>query len=229
MKSSRRPSASDTDLCLPVASDVERRFGAGQAAGLDPDAAGRREPSSSSQTRQVTTTLRSRWLHRLCPVCGHTFRPGDDVQVSPGETAVHDMPGLRCAPLVAEGRVDGSRPRISAEGASSSLDPPEATSQAFFDGLAAAWPMPEDVAVVRLEGDHPLLVPPRGGIPRRSCRVCGHSFRPMDHVVLCPCAQGGRPADPRCRVAVHRDLLRQLHCWDDWVQGDLREQCLAFS
>ncbi len=196
------------------------------AAGLDPDAASGSDSSTSGQTRHVTTTLRSRWLHRLCPVCGHTFRPGDVVLLTPEGKAVHDMPDLRCKGLVAEGRIEDPLSRISTEGGSP-IEPCKG-NRAFFDGLAAAWPMPDDVPVVRLEDGHPLLAPPRGGIPRRSCRVCGHSFRPMDHVVLCPCSVSSAVTRD-CRVAVHRDLLRQLHCWDEWVKGDLGDQCLGFS
>ena len=85
----------------------------------------------------------------------------------------------------------------------------------FFKGLAEAWPLPVDVPLVRLEGDHWLLAPPRAGFRRPACRVCGHSFLPLDHVVICPCD----PVNPRCRVAVHRDIFRQMHCYDQWVQG----------
>lgn len=228
-KGSHPTPAPGVERRFPVSPEVEGRFSAGLTAGLDPDASDQQEPLTRDQPRQITTTIRSRWLHRLCPVCGHTFRPGDGVRVTSGEEVVHDMPGLRCAPLVAEVRVDGSLPEVAVDGGTSDGGTNDGgSSQAFFEGLAAAWPMPDDVAVVRLEGSHPLLAPPRGDIPRRSCRVCGHSFRPMDHVVLCPfsdsCeARGG------CRVAVHRDLLRQLHCWDEWVQGNLRDQCLGFS
>ena len=228
MKSSRRPSIPSVEPYLPVSVDVEKRFSIGQAAGLDPDAAGGSEAPISSRARQVTTTLRSRWLHRLCLVCGHTFRPGDVILLLPGGKVVHDMPGLRCDGLVTEGHMDGSQPRAGTEGGLLPLDTTEA-NQAFFAGLAAAWPMPDDVPVLRLEGDHPLLAPPRGGIQRRSCRICGHTFRPMDHVVLCPCSVAAKGTRKSCRVAVHRDLLRQLHCWDEWVRGDLRGQCLGFS
>ncbi len=46
-----------------------------------------------------------------------------------------------------------------------------------------------------------------------------------DHVVICPCS----PAKPRCRAAVHRDLLRQLHCWDEWVRMRKDDVCLGMS
>ncbi len=186
-------------------SEQTARFAAGLAAGLDPETPNLRADRSATEASYAVTTLRSRWLHRLCPVCGHTFRPGDEVLVSPAGQVVHDLPGLRC---------HSGRTETAASGGQ---------AQAFFAGLAEAWPLPADVPLVRLDGDHWLLAPPRAGFRRPACRVCGHSFRPLDHVVLCPCD----PGNPRCRVAVHRDIFRQMHCYDQWAQGKNR-RCLAF-
>jgi len=67
---------------------------------------------------------------------------------------------------------------------------------------------------------------------RAVCRVCGYTFREGDQVVVCPCY----PDDPKCQAAVHRDLLRQLHCWDIWKrrQDEFRAKgkgdvCLGMS
>jgi hypothetical protein len=190
---------------LLVSTQVAARFSTGLAAGLDPDGAAGTELPAKGEPQHIITSLRSRWLHRLCPICGHTFRPGDEVLAVPDGPVVHNLPGLRCR---------GGHPEAASN---------HARAQAFFVGLAEAWPLPVDVPLVRLEGDHWLLAPPRAGFRRPTCRVCGHSFRPLDHVVICPCD----PVNPRCRVAVHRDLFRQMHCYDQWAQGKSR-YCLAF-
>ncbi len=60
----------------------------------------------------------------------------------------------------------------------------------------------------------------------RRCAVCGHTFRPGDQVVICPCD----PVSPRCRAAVHRDLLKQIHCWELWQGSPLRTgSCLVMN
>lgn len=207
MKSQDRFSASFEESQLPVSTAVAAEFTAGLAAGLDPDASDGRDSSTVGQDapRRVTTTLRSRWLHRLCPICKHTFRPGDKVLDRDHGNVVHDMADLNCS--------------------HTSTDPPTdaIANDAFFDGLTQAWPVPDNVPVTPLESDHWMVAPARAGFSRHSCRVCGHSFRPGDRVVICPCD----PNEPRCRVAVHRDILQQLHCWDQWIKGDASEQCLA--
>lgn len=207
MASLDRSSASMIESQLPVSSEVEAEFDAGLAAGLDPDASyGRALSKSLPDGRQrVTTTLRSCWLHRPCPTCKHTFRPGDDVLVLADGQVMHDMPNRHCD--------------------NADLDPAAgaASRSAFFAGIEQAWPIADDIPVVYLENDHWLVAPPRAGFSRHACRICGHSFRPGDRVVICPCD----PATPRCRVAVHRDIVQQLHCWEQWKRGDASQQCLA--
>jgi hypothetical protein len=83
--------------------------------------------------------------------------------------------------------------------------------------------LPTDVPLLRLTGEHWLLAPPRAGFRRHACRVCGHTCRPLDQVVICPCD----PLQPCCRVAVHRDMFKQLYCYDHWRQG-ADPRCLAF-
>jgi hypothetical protein len=183
-------------------------FAAGMAAGLQgaPRAAGAAAPAP----QPVPTTLRSPWLHRRCDVCGHSFRLGDTVLALPERRARHDMPGLRCA----------------AAGAAAPSEPPGTAAEDFYDGLIAAWPMPDDVPLTRLVAGHPLLAPPHRGHGRAACKVCGHTFRPLDLVVICPCD----PRNPRCQAAVHRDLLKQLHCWDTWRRSSLYQgSCLGMS
>lgn len=186
--------------------DIRRLFDQGLAAGLDPDSSARSCTSIESVAdRHAVTTLRSRWLHQRCKTCGHSFRLGDEVLVLQNGEVVHDMPGLRC-----HGKQIGEICAGSSE-----------YHILFFSGLEAAWPLPDDVSVVRLKPGDPLLAPP----PRQTCRVCGHTFRPDDHVVICPCS----PHAPRCQAAVHRDLLRQLHCWDEWVRESKGKICLGMS
>jgi hypothetical protein len=193
----------EREIRVPPA--VQAAFKQGHLLGLDPEASAG-ERAAGPGPRQATTSLRSHWLHNLCKVCGHTFRVGDDVLV--GDEVLHQMAELPCA----------GGPSRAGRAATSDVG-------TFFAGLAEAWPMPAEVPLVRLEGGHPLLAPTQGVFPRHACRICGHTFRPFDHVVLCPCA----PDAPTCMVAVHRDILRQLHCWDDFHSSDLRQRCLAMS
>jgi hypothetical protein len=177
---------------------VRAAFDAGRAAGLEgaPRAAGAGAPAP----QRVQTTLRSPWLHRRCDVCGHSFRLGDTVLTLPDRRARHDMPGLHCA---------------SADPAAAAHAPPLSAAAGFYDGLITAWPMPDEVPLTRLEAGHPLLAPPHRGHGRAACKVCGHTFRPLDLVVICPCD----PLHPRCQAAVHRDVLKQLHCWELWLRS----------
>ena len=187
---------------------IAESFTSGLSAGLDPDAAVHLESNSDDSQQRTVTRLRSRWLHKLCKVCGHTFRPGDEVRILANNDVVHDRIGLRCGEYADNAASD--------VGIAKTLD--------FYRGIAEAWPMPDDVPVVRLDADHWLLAPPRDGLRRPVCRVCGHSFRALDHVVLCPC----HPINPQCRVAIHRDLFQQMHCYDEWRKGTT-QHCLAFA
>ncbi len=184
----------------PSRAALQIEFEAGEAAALDPA----NEPAATGG--HATTTLQSPWLHLRCRVCGHTFRPGDPVEVDSGGEAVHAGAALPCA--------GGD---VAAEAN------PEAA--AFFDGLDETWPPPENLPVVRLEAGHYLVAPPLAGFRRRTCAVCGHTFRPLDHVVQCPCF----PEAPRCGVAIHRDPVHGLHCYDDWNPGAHQLHCPATS
>ncbi|MCP4363870.1 MAG: hypothetical protein GY800_01005 [Planctomycetes bacterium] len=184
-------------------------FDTGLAAGLSPDSILARSPQGKKESDRHTTGLRSRWLHRRCLVCGHSFRVGDEVVILSEGDVVHDMPGLRCLT---------GNPDKDNQSASNFVGD-------FFVGLNDAWPMPQDVFVQRLEPGHYLLTPPHGGHERTSCRICGHTFRPSDHVVICPCS----PERPKCRAAIHRDTLRQLHCWDEWMRERSKDICLGMS
>jgi hypothetical protein len=139
MNSLDQSSASMIESQLPVSVEIEAEFAAGLAAGLDPDASYGRALSNSlpDGQRRAITTLRSRWLHRLCPTCKHTFRPGDDVLVLADGQVMHDMPDLH--------------------GKNADLDPAARAESrsAFFAGLDQAWPISDDIPVVYLE-ERPL-------------------------------------------------------------------------
>jgi hypothetical protein len=150
---------------------------------------------------QGTTTLSSYWLHQKCSVCSHTFRLGDEVYISEDKTVRHNSALLPCA----QGKVNSSA--VSEE------------TSAFFAGLDSAWPPPKDIPIMRLELENELLAPPLAGFQRHTCAVCGHTLRLNDHVVICPCS----PHKPRCQIAVHRDLIHGLHCFDAWNPGANRQ------
>jgi hypothetical protein len=44
-------------------------------------------------------------------------------------------------------------------------------------------------------------------------------------VIFCPC----QPGSPLCLVAIHRDPVHGLHCWEDWNPGAYQLHCPATS
>ncbi len=156
---------------------------------------------------RAITTLRSYWLHQRCTVCGHTFRPNDEVRISRDGSVLHNFALLPCA---------GEK-----------ADAPGRSEQVleFFQGLDAAWPPPPNLSIQRLEEGDPLIAPPQNGQRRYSCAVCGHTLRLHDVVITCPC----RMEPTKCKIAVHRDPLNGLHCWDDWKPGEYLLHCPATS
>jgi hypothetical protein len=177
--------------------EAREAFARGVARGKD--------PAREAAGGVVVTTLRSPWLGQPCRRCEHTFRRGDRVEAGAGADAAH-----------AGGCPDE-------RGAASAADPPERA--AFYAGLAAAHPPPADLRLVRLGPGHPLLGEGRAPFRRPTCAVCGHSLRPFDEVVVCPC----QPEAPLCRAAVHRDSIRALHCWDEWSKSKLASYCPVTS
>ncbi|NEO75337.1 hypothetical protein [Moorena sp. SIO4G3] len=172
--------------------NLRKAFDQGVAVAIDPA-----NNVAIQQGGEAITTLNSYWLHQRCPVCSHTFRLGDEVYIAEDRTVRHNNALLPCA----QGNATGSEPS------------PE--TSAFFAGLDTAWPPPKDMPIVRLEAGHELLAPPLAGFQRHTCVVCGHTLRLNDHVVICPCS----PHKPLCRIAVHRDLIHGLHCFDAWNPG----------
>lgn len=179
--------------------DCHDAFEIGLRAGLDPTNA------AAAAGGRAVTSLRSPWLHRLCPRCGHTFRRGDPVDVAPDQSVQHveDFSPCRSPASMAAAAV------IEAE---------------FFAGVNDGWPPPAGARVERLTAEHVLTRPPTAAFGRRRCAVCAHTLRPQDQVVICPCS----PDAPLCSAAVHRDPAHQLHCWDDWQRAG-RRFCPATS
>ena len=166
-------------------------------------------PQAIEKSDEVVTRSSSPWIHqRQCPRCLHTFRIGDRVTLHPGNPTVHAKSMKFCQSS------DSSEPQTSSE------------TDAFFRGLDRAWQPPEDLLVTRLESGHELLAPPANGRRRRSCAVCHHTFRSGDRVIICPC----NPAKPFCSVAVHRDPIQGLNCWQIWNPNSSQAKyCLMTS
>jgi hypothetical protein len=160
---------------------------------------------------RASTNLRSRWLHLRCELCGHTFRVGDAVEVGADRKARHASEELPCS------------------GGTFSKLPDATEAAAFFAGLDESWPPPAKLPVRRLEPGTPtgdsLLAPPVSGFRRHRCAVCGHTLRPHDQVVICPCF----PEQPMCILAIHRDPVRSLNCWEAWNPGEVQQYCPATS
>ncbi len=166
-------------------------------------------PLGRDGSRTAVTHSESWWTHLRCTRCRHTFRRGDRVRLrgdaATGDAAsvVHLGPALRCADEVAGTRHPSS-------GGDAAGDAEELA--AFAAGLLAAWPPVGDAPVVRLAVHASQVARPDMGPDAPACLVCGHTFRPGEHVVVCPC--GVHRAV--CVAAVHRDPVAGLTCWDDW-------------
>lgn len=187
---------------MPPKADLLRaEFEQGLAAARDP--ANRAAVSGGL----AVTTRDSLWFYRHCPICAHSFRDGDQVRITADGEVRHHSALLPCS---GETVADTARP---------------AELAAFFAGLDATWPPPAGLTLHRLETGHPLLAEPQGRLTRHACAVCGHTLRPHDQVVVCPC----RPEQPMCRIAIHRDPMHGLNCWDAWCPEGRPHHCLATS
>ncbi|MEM7578392.1 MAG: hypothetical protein AAF316_00825 [Cyanobacteria bacterium P01_A01_bin.80] len=169
---------------------------------------------------KAITTLNSYWLHRQCSVCSHTFRLGDEVYISEDGKVRHDTALLPCNQIyinqsnpfhINQSHINQSHINQSH---ANELDFSEETS-AFFAGLDKAFPPPLDIPIVRLDTGHYLLKKPFQGFQRHRCVVCSHTFRQNDRVVICPCS----PDEPKCKIAVHRDVMHGLNCLEAWNPG----------
>ena len=185
---------------MPDYEDITRQLMIGIAEAMDPDNA------SGDHDGPIVTTRSSAWIYDSCVTCGHSFRAGDEVAVDETGIVRHHSAMLPCS---GEGEFTGGG------------DKARATIQAFFKGLEETWPPPEHLPIIRLEEGHPLLAPPMGRMRRRSCAFCGHTFRPRDQVIICPCS----PGEPKCLIAIHRDPMHGLNCWETWNPGSVLRHC----
>jgi hypothetical protein len=181
----------------PSSTHIRTLFQRGLAAGLDPASA------ITVPGADAVTTERSPWLRGRCVRCGHSFRRGDRVRADGAIQAVHAAGTGFCAG-------DAAEPPIE-----------ETAAEAFYRGLAAACTPPSRLAVTRLLPGHWLLAPPLAGLGRRTCVVCGHTLRPHDDVIVCPC----RPEMPLCEAAVHQDNVHGLSCLTGWNEREARRCC----
>lgn len=185
----------------PAGPGPRDEFRRGLGAALDPET----EAAMAHEGRALTTKD-SWWVHTICadPACKHTFRKGDEVLLDGEGQVRHCSALLPCAGELTE-----------------SADQSEALTQ-FYAGMNAAWPPPADLRVERLGVDH-CLVRLHPGFPRRTCFVCGHTLRPNDQVIVCPCHQ------PECQVAIHRDPEHGMNCLDVWRPDQKTSSCPATS
>ncbi|TKD03189.1 hypothetical protein [Polyangium fumosum] len=184
-----------------VEAALREAFDRGLGKGRDPT---RKEPAAGGGTR---TTIRSPWLGKTCTHCGHTFRRGDAVD-----------PAGAARDEVRHGEVCPDEETISASASSRERE-------AFYAGVASAHPPPEGLPLVRLLPGDPRLAAPGGAGRRPSCVICGHTLRPFDEVVVCPCS----PEAPLCRGAVHRDAIRTMYCFDEWQKSKIGQHCPVTS
>ncbi len=165
-----------------------------------------RDPTRRDHGGSTVTTSRSPWLGKTCARCEHTFRRGDRVEA--GASGLHEPRHGGVCPDAREGSASSSQER-----------------EAFYAGVASAFPPPPGLSVVRLLPGDPWIGAP-GKMSRRSaCVICGHTLRPFDEVVVCPCS----PEAPLCRGAVHRDAIRTNYCWDEWKKSKIGQHCPVTS
>jgi hypothetical protein len=177
-------------------------FTKGVGDGLDP------QPEIGEQAGDGTAVTNgwSWWSGIRCARCGHTYRRGDRVRLVPGlPTPLHLDPILRCA--VDDGQT-----------ARSGGLPEDWTPIEFAAALMEVWPPLNNVPVTLLAPDDWRVASPRRGARRSTCLYCAHTFRPGEHVVICPCRHSASwPAGVgACGEAVHRDPAVGLPCWETW-------------
>ena len=147
--------------------------------------------AAAAEGKVITTSIESDWLSKTCHKTGHTFRTGDEVIIDERGPRLAVDPEFRSAADLAE----------------------------FVKGLNDGKPR-DDVEVTLLAPGHPLLQPSENLLQRKSCFVCGHTFRPAENVVICPCTRGGRVEPRMCERAVHRHPMLGLNCYDAWTSDE---------
>lgn len=182
-------------------------FDQGYEAGMHPRLDGQRSGGVA-----VTTTL-STWLGLACTTCRHTFRVGDRVLVG-GSMVRHLDPALKCG-ATQDGATRDSEAQDDATQDDATQDDGNDVED-FARGLLEAWPAASGVPV-RLRADDWRVAWRGSRSTATTCPVCAHTFRPGDTVIICPCARSSDSPDTlRCQLAIHRDPVIGLTCWDDW-------------
>lgn len=195
--------------------DAAAQLMLGIHAGEEPQAAFTDDAASGV----LITKSSSWWNHRRCHTCGHTFRRGDRALIdSPARTAQHLMPRLTCGSAPGTPRTPGA---LGALGAAEPAGGAEGTGDRdeFALGLMSTWP--PNMPVTRLAPDDWRIPRPGDGRQAPTCLYCGHTFRPAEYVVICPC----QPDRPACGAAVHRDPAAGLPCWDRWRPDGTLARC----
>jgi hypothetical protein len=160
---------------------------------------------------RAVTSSSSSWNHQICTVCGHTFRRGDTVRIirDPEYRVLHTAPELRCD------TEQGDRAAQADTQTDTQTDQQEGTrtgdAERFAEGLLRAFPVAGGVPVHVLAPDDWRVARP-GMVRPPTCLYCAHTFRPGEHVVVCPCS----PLTARCGAAVHRHPAAGLNCWESW-------------
>jgi hypothetical protein len=185
---------------LPAA-EAARRFERGRIGG--------RDPANAAGDGPARTTANSFWVvegRRTCQVCRHTFRVGDMVLVEHGGGGQPPLVRHHSHQLPCSGEVVAAEP----------ID--EDRAARFYAAVDEQNPLKQGEIAVRLRPGDPLVA----DLPLRArCAGCGHTLRPFEVVVLCPCDL----AMPRCRLPVHHDPSRGLDCLDNWLLGKTPEHC----
>jgi hypothetical protein len=189
----------NTDDAAPADEAAELDYGI--SLGLSPQP----ELDTAGDDGLAVTRPSSWWNHLRCRRCGQTFRRGDRVKVSHQErTVVHLAPGLRCAGPADDGAA-------------------QEEAAAFRSGLLAEWPADPALRLRQLAATDWRI--PHGPDDLRDsnvCIQCGHTFRPGEYAVICPCRptfpphQDGSPREAACGRAIHRDPAAGLSCWESW-------------
>jgi len=179
---------------------VEQRFRFGRLRGLDP---------TNSADGPAKTTANSFWVvegRRTCDVCRHTFRVGDTVLVNQRDNdqppqVRHHSYELPCSGEIVAGKA---------------ID--EESAARFYAAVDDHNPLKEGEIAIRLRPGNALVA----DLPLRArCAGCGHTLRPFEVVVLCPCDI----VKPRCRLPVHHDPARGSDCLANWLLGSTPEHC----
>jgi len=205
--------------------DERIEFELGQASAFE-TSTGSDGDRSLDAPGETVTAAEPPWHFLVCDGCGHTFRRGDRVWRDPRTRMVRHIDlALECdAPTTADAEPGiGEAAGTVAAGSDSEAAAIELAE--FALGLDEAWPLASHVPAHALTPSDWRVRRPRGGLPRPSCRFCGHTFRAGDLVVVCPC----RPAQPRCGAAVHRHPAAGLVCWETWLPSGEVERCPVTS